>query len=88
MIAASVIGALLTRMLSPEHRAKRRGKDAGATSEPAKVTAQSIARHLLDQGLEQDELFDAMWTWQYDTGIEPSAIYEQYKQLREHQLKD
>lgn len=88
MIAASLTGAFVTGMLSPERRAKRRWKDAAAPGKSAMVTAQSIARQLLDQRLGQDELFDAMWTWHYDTAIEPSAIYERYKQLREHQLKD
>lgn len=74
-IIPTTLGRALTfRMLTPD--------------KPPTPTAHSIAQDLLDSGLKDDELFDAMWSWQNTAGIEPFTIYQEYKQLTEHQPEE
>jgi hypothetical protein len=57
-----------------------RTRTAPHTTAPI-ASAQSIARTLYKQGLEDEDLFAAMWTWHDNTGIEPRDIYYEYKTL-------
>lgn len=45
------------------------------------ASAQSIARTLYNQGLEDEDLFAAMWMWHDNTGIEPRDVYYEYKTI-------
>ena len=46
------------------------------------VTATSIAKDLLDRGLEDEALFTAMWEWHDKTGIETRDMFAQYQKLQ------
>jgi len=41
-----------------------------------------IARQLFDAGLEEDDLFEAMWEHHDRTGLEARHIFAEYKALR------
>lgn len=47
-----------------------------------RATAETIARQLLDEGLEGEELFQAMWDWHDTTGIETRDMFAHYKTLQ------
>jgi hypothetical protein len=86
VVALSVLAAFVTRRLII-----RRGRPAEG-AEPhlltsrrrgKKVTAKTIAQDLYDAGLQDEELFTAMWDWHDTTGIETRDMYTHYKALQQ-----
>ena len=46
------------------------------------LSARSIARTLYEEGLEDEELFSAMWAWHDETGIESGEIFREYRLIQ------